>query len=333
MRMHQSSQSITSASSPATAGETGVKRIRASDLARNLMGRVLNPRHLWRAAQLHRGRRAQRHAFDDAALELYSKILPDGFLHYGYFDDDDLDKKPEEMPLAEVGRGQVRYARMLLEHVIDSSERVLDVGCGMGGLCRMLAERGFSPVALTPDRTQAAYIAATQPTVQVIQSKFEAISMPEHEARYGTVIMSESLQYMKLDKAALLAAALLKPGGRWIVTDYFRRHPNGDRSCHVWNEFRRRVDAGGWRIVHERDITANVLPALAFIHMWGTRAGIPALHMATSRMRRRQPGLHHLLGGVLAVLEGAALDNLSRVDPQWFVAHRCYKLAVMEKPS
>jgi SAM-dependent methyltransferase len=310
-----------------------VKRIRAGDLVRGLMARILNPRDLWKAAQLHRGRRALRRGVDDSALEMYSKILPDGFLHYGYFDDDDLDQDPQEMPLAEIGRAQIRYARQLLGFVHDTSRPVLDVGCGMGGLCRMLSEGGFSPVALTPDRSQAAHVAATQPNVPIIASKFEVICAAEHAGRYGTVITSESLQYIKLEKAFALVGQLLGPGGQWIVSDYFRLRSDGDRSCHLWSEFRRRVDADGWRIAHERDITPNVLPALAFIHMWATRVAVPAMHMATSRLRRRQPGLHHLLSGVLGTLEDVAVDNLQRVDPKWFAAHRRYMILVLEKPS
>lgn len=314
-----------------SANSAGVRKIRSTDLARGLMARVLNPQHLWTAAQLHRHRRANRRAPDDATLDFYSRILPDDFLHYGYFDDPDA--KPEDMPYSEIGRAQVRYANVLLEQVIDSSHPVLDAGCGMGGLCRMLRERGFNPVALTPDRTQAAHLAATLPDVPMINSKFESIKVAEHAGRFGTVITSESLQYMKLDQALPLLSQVLRPGGRWIVSDYFRRHPDGDRSCHLWSEFHQRVIDGGWQIVHERDITANILPALSFVHMWFSRLGVPAMRLGRSRLRRRQPGLHHLLAGVLDVLEAVADDNLKRVDPQWFAAHRCYMLAVLQAPD
>ena len=315
----------------ATGNSAGAKRIRSADLAKSLMARMLNPQHLWTAARLHRHRRAHRRAPDDAALDFYSRILPDDFLHYGYFDD--LTTRPEDMPFAEIGRAQIRYANMLLQLVVDSSHPVLDVGCGMGGLCRMLRERGFEPVALTPDRTQVAHIAATQPDVPVIKSKFEAICAAEHEGRYGTVITSESMQYLKLDQALPLLARVLRPGGRWIVSDYFRHQPEGDRSCHLWTEFYQRVIDAGWRIEHQRDITANVLPTLAFVHMWFSRLGVPAMRLGCSRLRRRQPGLHHLMSVMLDVLEAVADDNLKRVDPQWFAAHRCYMLMVLQRPG
>jgi cyclopropane fatty-acyl-phospholipid synthase-like methyltransferase len=308
----------------------GAGRIRSVDLAKGLMARVLHPRHLWTAAQLHRHRRAHRNAADDAVLALYASILPDDFLHYGYFDD--LTARPEEMPYAEIGRAQVRYANMLLEFVVDAANPVLDAGCGMGGLCRMLRERGFDPVALTPDRTQGAHVAATMPQVPLVRSKLEDLRASEYAGRFGTIITAESLQYMKLDRALPVLSAVIKPGGRWIMSDYYRLSPQGDRSCHCWSEFRQRVGDDGWRFVVERDITANILPALAFVHMWASRLAMPAMHMAMSRLRRRQPGLHHLLGGVLDVLEGVANDNLQRIDPRWFAANRCYMLGVLEKP-
>jgi cyclopropane fatty-acyl-phospholipid synthase-like methyltransferase len=316
----------------ATPSSNGARagRIRSIDLAKGLMARVLHPRHLWTAAKLHRHRRAHRNTADDAVLALYASILPDDFLHYGYFDD--LTARPEDMPYAELGRAQVRYAKLLLDYVIDAAHPVLDAGCGMGGLCRMLRERGFDPVALTPDRTQCAHIAKNQPQMPLVRSKLENISASDYAGRFGTIITAESLQYMKLDRALPVLAAVLKPGGRWIMSDYYRLSPEGDRSCHCWSEFRQRVGDDGWRFVAERDITANVLPALAFVHMWVSRLAIPAMHMGVSRLRRRQPGLHHLLGGVLDVLERVVHENFQRIDPRWFAANRCYMVAVLEKP-
>src|SRR5947209_3019510 len=131
-------------------------KIRAGALFRSLLGRVFDPRELLAAARLHAGRKANRRSFDDSQLALYSKFLSNEFLHYGYFEDSTV--QPEDISLAELGRAQTRYAELLLELVQGRSMPVLDVGCGMGGLSRMLRDRGFSPVALTPDRLQAAYV-------------------------------------------------------------------------------------------------------------------------------------------------------------------------------
>jgi len=49
---------------------------------------------------------------------------------------------------------------LILDLVRGVDSPVLDVGCGMGGLCRMLKARGHAPIALTPDRLQAAHVKA-----------------------------------------------------------------------------------------------------------------------------------------------------------------------------
>ena len=43
------------------------------------------------------------------------------------------------------------------------------------------------------------------------------VTLAEHAGRYGTVVTSESLQYLDLDKALPLIATLLKPGGRLLL--------------------------------------------------------------------------------------------------------------------
>src|SRR4051812_26145264 len=148
-------------------------KITVGQVSRRVVARTLNPRHLVEAAKLQIRRKAHRHSYDDAQLALYSQILPSDFLHYGFFDDPDI--RPEDMSLSDIVGAQQRYSELLLDLAGKPTEPVLDVGCGMGGLSRLLRDRGFAPVALTPDRLQAAHVRSALPDVPVIRSKFEQL--------------------------------------------------------------------------------------------------------------------------------------------------------------
>ena len=211
------------------------------------------------------------------------------------------------------------------------NDPVLDVGCGMGGISRLLHKRGFTPTALTPDRVQAAHIAATHPGVPLVRCKLERLPVADHAQKYGTVLTSESLQYLRLDKSLPIIDAILKPGGRWIAADYFQRHASDDNTCHNWEEFQTLLPRHGWRIAHQRDISKNVLPMLAYVNMWSNRAFRPAAHMTQLRLQRKQPGLHYLLEGVITYLNDFLDNNLDRVDPAWFLRHRLYMMLVIER--
>ncbi len=297
--------------------------------ALNVIGRTLHPGHVWRAVNLQRNRKRDSRSHDDVQLELYSKMLPGDFLHYGYFDD--TERQPEDMSLNEIAAAQNRYAQRLLDHVVCRESPVLDVGCGMGGLCRMMLDRGINPVALTPDRLQVTHVSREFPNIQVIKSKFEKLDVSEHLARYGTVITSESLQYLKLDKALPLLEQILKPGGKWIACDYFFRKPTEERSCHVWETFEQKLAETGWRITHREDITPHIVPTLRYIHMWATRFGIPLMQFAFVKFRKKQPALHYIFQNVLDGLQNLADTNLPTIDPTAFAERHQYMLLVIER--
>ena len=309
--------------------EGTVRKMSARRMATGVLGRVLHPKHLWTAAGLHRHRKANRRAFDDTRLELYSRILPSDFLHYGYFEDVEL--KPERVSLDALAAAQARYAELLLELVGPNASPVLDIGCGMGGLTRMLHARGHDPVALTPDRLQAAYVAKHVPDVQVIRSKLEKLDADAHAGRYASVVTAESLQYLKLDQALPILQKILRPGGSWVACDYFKTQTTADATCHHFDTFAERVVADGWRIVYQRDVTAHVLPTLAFIHMLATRFGLPLMDFAVLRLRRKQPALHHLLGSLIDQLGGVANDNVGLINPTQFARDRQYMLLKLER--
>jgi len=323
------------------------KKIKAAALAKGVFKRVADPRHLYHAVKLHRGRKESKRVRDDAELALIGRILPGAFLHYGYFDDPS--RQPEDISLNDIVRAQARYAQVLIAQMQDRSAPVLDVGCGMGGLLPVLKTNGFSPVALTPDRTQIQYVRNTYPDVPTLHLKFEELAAPdhaEHLGRYGTVVTSESLQYLNLDKSLPLIASLLKPGGRWVACDYFRTHAaqptpgsNGqaakpgrvEKSGHHWDDFHARLATGGWRVAHQADITPNVLPTLRCLYMWGSRFGLPVLQFAFGKLRRKQPAIHYLVEDALQELHAALADNLEVVNPDTFARNKKYALLVMER--
>ena len=70
---------------------------------------------------------------------------------------------------------------------------------------------------------QIAYIEQKYPTLELIRGRFEDIDVEANAGRFGTIINSESFQYVNLEKAAQLVTKLLAPGGRWLIGSY---HPS-----------------------------------------------------------------------------------------------------------
>ena len=312
------------------------RKLKLIPLALSVAKRLVHPKHLGRAMSLQLKRKKHRRASNDAELQLIAQILPSGFLHYGYFDDPDRD--PATISIADVFAAQHRYAEVLAEQITNSNQEVLDVGSGMGGLIRLLQSRGFKVAGLTPEHTQVHYIEKNFPGVPVYHSKFEEIDPTAHAGRYGTVVTSESLQYLKLDQALPLLRTVLRPGGRWVACDYFRTaEPEPELAAanrakdsgHFYGEFRRRIEAAGWRVEHERDITENVLPTLRCAYMWGRSMGLPFLRFGFAKLRRKNPGVHYLLEDALADVESVLAEKLEIVNPESFAERKRYVLLTM----
>ena len=312
-------------------------KLKASAVVMAVLRRALNPRHFGQALRLHARRREKGRYRGDEQLKLYGEILPGDFLNFGYFDDPAI--APEDMSVNDFVRAQARYAAQLLGHAGDRNAPVLDVGCGMGGMSRMLLERGYQPVALTPNDLQADYVRAKYPSVPVLHCKFEDMDGPAYAGRFGTVFTAESLQYLKLPRALPRMNEVLAPGGKWVACDYFRTDAadaatdGRKRAGHRWSEFGRALADAGWKITYEQDITQNVLPTLRCVHMWGTRVGLPLLQFGGLKLRRKQPGLHYLLEDALSLVQRAADENLDSVDPAKFAHDRRYMLLVIHRAA
>ena len=92
--------------------------------------------------------------------------------------------------------------------------RLIDVGCGDGGLARQLVDRGASVIGIEPDRKRAERnrAAAPVPGLEFIEAPGEALPLPDASA--DGVIFSYSLHHVppdSMDLALKEAMRVLRP--------------------------------------------------------------------------------------------------------------------------
>jgi SAM-dependent methyltransferase len=279
--------------------------------------------------KIQRGKKKLKRVRSDAQLKLYSEMLSGDFLHYGYFENPDI--KPEDVSLNDIERAQFAYAKLFLEKITDRSSPILDIGCGMGGLSNMLSNANLTPVALTPDINQFKYIEKKYPYIELIRGKFEELDVDRYKDYFGTVITSESLQYLKLDGSLDIINKILKKKGEWLVCDYFRKNTSFEKSGHYWDTFLTKIRERGFVIIYEKDITANVLVTLKFVHMLSRRIGIPVMRFTLEKFKSKQPGFFYLMEDVANKLKDTANDGMESVNPERFEKEKKYMFLVIKR--
>lgn len=287
------------------------------------------PHHVVGWLRRRRGHRRTPTVEGNAQLLLYSRILPSGFLHYGYFDDPDT--APEAVSFADLERAQRRYAELLAELTGPPGRPVLDAGSGMGGMLGLLRKAGHDATGLTPDLFQVEHIRSAYPDIPLLHCKFEEMPVSDHRGRFGAVLHAESVQYMVPEQVFPVVDAVLAPGGRWVVADYFRRGADGERSGWRLPEFRRRAQDAGFRVARERDITPHVLPTLGFAHMLAHRLGLPAFDFARDKLRAKHPATGYVLEEAAAEGRAALVRSLAVLDPAEFAARKRYLVMVLRR--
>jgi len=304
------------------------------DALKEAIKRVFIPTELLAAFRLqkNRKRKARDRVRRDPQLELYSRILKRDFLHYGYFSNPNAE--PETLSIRDIEEAQMDYAKLFLKG-LDASDRslpILDIGCGMGGLSVLLAQEGFCPVALSPDEHQIQYIREKHPHIPTLHCKLEELSQAEHQGRYGVVITSESLQYLKLDQALPILNSILKPGGKWLICDYFRKQEASfERSGHVWETFLEEVQQRGWIVKQNLDVTPNILVTLRYLTFLAERMFLPLLDFGIGKLQTKQPGWAHLLRDVLPGVQESAAQSLQTLDADRFAREKTYRWIELQR--
>lgn len=310
-------------------GQQSDRPSRNRGVVAEILARTLLPHHV--AGWINRRRRHRRipTVLRNSQLSLYSRMLPGDFLHYGYFDD--IGATPDQLSFQDMQRAQLRYAQELVKLIDRPDAPILDVGSGMGGFLGLLRGEGLDVTGLTPDGAQVEHIRRVYREVPVLHCRFEDMPTDGYTGAFGTVIHAESIQYMNPDRVFPVVGRILAPEGTWIVADYFRTGTGGERSGWQWEEFREKLDSHGFRVTHSRDITANVLPTLGFIHLLATRIGIPVFDFSREKLQAKSPGIHYILEETIARFRRSFLRNVAILDPAEFARHKRYMLMCMHR--
>jgi SAM-dependent methyltransferase len=114
-----------------------------------------------------------------------------------------------------------RYALLVREHLA-ASERLLDVGCGRGGLVEQLAHPLAHTIGLDPDqRSLREHRLPGLPRVAA-----HSAALPFSAGAFGIVTASWVLEHLTTPAADLAEIArVLRPGGVFVFVTPNRRHP------------------------------------------------------------------------------------------------------------
>lgn len=251
-----------------------------------------------------------------AALRLYHEVLGLEHLHYGLWNGD-------AFSLQGLKVAQDRFSRNLCELVPEGVASVLDVGCGVGSTALMLERLGFDVEGLSPDPYHREEFARR------VGAPFHLSRFQEFEPRrtYDLVLMSESAQYIWLDRLFPAVRKAAAPGGHLLVADYFT--VNGcsgplARSGHPLDAFLEEARREGLRLEHRDDLTDRVAPTLDLARSWFESYVEPCLSVASESFHGRHPWLASVLQRLFRRRIGQ-LEELRRViDSREFRRHKRY---------
>ena len=199
--------------------------------------------------------------------------------------------------------GDNRWWRGFDAVVVDAvapGSRVLDVGCGDGGLVERLAAHGFDAVGVDPH---------APPRPRLIQEQVERVGSI---GRFDVVCAVMTLHHVQLDPVLAAIARLLRPGGRLLAYEF------------AWEAYDER--AASWLDRHDRSAADDSVTAWrrehADLHTGATLAArlggaFELLHETPRPYLARMLGKHELEDEEQALIAEGALPAVGR----WYVAN------------
>ena len=155
------------------------------------------------------------------------------------------------------GRKYVLDAPMLAQVDALAPRRVLDLGCGEGRFCRMLAARGIASVGIDPTRALIDAARRRHPDGDYRVEAAEALSLDNASVDLVVAYLS-LIDIADLEDALREAHRVLVPGGRFLIANLqafntaavplgWTREPDGSRRFCIDHYLQERPVETAWR--------------------------------------------------------------------------------------
>jgi SAM-dependent methyltransferase len=267
--------------------------------------------------------------YNDIALRLAHKLLGLEHLHYGFF------SSGAKADLSSLPKAQDAYVKNLISYIPKDVKKIFDVGCGTGGVAKELVKKRYTLTCLAPDpylieKTRE----NTGNRVETITDLYENVhDLPEKS--FDMILMSESCQYVDMDKGWAQSARYLREGGSVLIADFFRirelDRPGLSKSGHPLEIFIEKAKQSGFKLVKKSDITANVAPTMDIYQSLITDKIFPVFESLFEFIRRRYPLLYSTLR-LLAGKKVAALRvKYSNQNAEIFRRYKGYYVLLFKK--
>jgi SAM-dependent methyltransferase len=252
-------------------------------------------------------------------------------LHYGLWQDD-LEVCMQNLPEA-----QRRYTDFLLSHIPDGVNRILDVGCGAGGVATELLARGYHVEGVSPSPllSEAAQQQAGE-GFKIHQDRFEDVSFGADE-KFDLVMFSESFQYITLQTVLENAQQRLNSGGYILVCDFFKTNAAG-RSVigggHPDDEFMTVLQQSGLEVLENKDITHETAPNFNIVDQMERELLLPTFKLIGYAFGQNHPWLAKLLRWKyrkkIRKINRKYLSGKRNAES--FASFKVYRLLLLRKP-
>lgn len=260
---------------------------------------------------------------NDRALRFYNQVLGLDHLHYGIWNDDD------DLTLANLKVAQQRYEDLVVNTIPEGVTTLLDVGCGTGELSKRLKHSGYQVEGLSPDINQKDMYPQKTGGRPFHFCRFEEY---EPQQQYDCIIMSESGQYIPLEKLFSTAAKSLKPGGYLINIDYFvldNAEGTLAKSGHNLNRYTEEAAKNNFKLITDNDITAKITKTLDLSRLLIKR-GLIALEIGTEKFRYKHPWVTRFINWLIRNKKRSFKKEMVLLDSEKFSAAKRYKLFLFQ---
>lgn len=267
-----------------------------------------------------------------AGLNLLHFFLGTNDLHYGLWSDD-LEVCIQNLPQA-----QKRYSDFLLGHIPAEVKRILDVGCGAGGVASELLARGYRVEGVSPSPllSEAAQKQAGS-DFKIHRGRFEDIGFAEDDT-YDLVLFSESFQYIDLERVLEDARRRLNPGGHVLICDFFKTGAPGKSVIgggHPIDKFRAALERSGLEVLEDKDITRETAPNLDIVNQMGRELFLPTFRLIGYAFDHNHPWLTRLF-------RWKYQKKIKKINHKYlsgertgenFARHKVYRLLLLRVPG